>query len=387
MEPLSAAFAMVQSPAATTREEGEHRLEMVGTDVLLGAVTGEPLVALQAALYLKVKRPMIAGELCRLLCGEGAPPLDPKVSSVLGELLASLLYQHWPQNHPQVLQLFLTLPTRPVHLSLFKCISKEKTTHFYDVCEQTTAFLAPSLGTHPDSDLLLSHTAKYVSHLPETVYLYGISTAMQQSPLTSPYQSMLIKRISLFPSDLLPVYDRLIDQLLPQTVQNPLFSLRIYTKILSSPIFSPSGLILTQSDVVFPCPFAHKVTEETLFQLINFAIEKCASLNAEKLGNSEELLEIEQFENKKYDIRPCAAEFLTVLYENSEISIQNRIFSAVISILTSEITPESALSAIFQVFFPQKEAILYSFGPIFKGTVQSQSILAQITVDLTGNWP
>lgn len=348
MEVLCRAFDQVQSSSKEVRLEGESQLSRVPLSLFLDVLRTNSSYALQSALYLKVRKPPIATDLAALLLTPQGQFLETKVRNVLDELLASLLFQQWPQNAGSIGEIMRSRPVLSTHAAVIKMLSRQKTQEFYALCEESTMALIPALGTSLEGDLLFSHTGKYAKSLPTAVYLSLLSAISQGYSLSDRFKSLLIKRIALYPSDMLGVYPAMIDFFRERYLVDRIYAFRVFTAILASAIFAPSGLILDQASDVYPSPFFLKITGNALFELIEFAI-KCATLTEDQIHDAEEMLQTEEFEHKKYDLRPCAAHFLTVLYENCDDAVQHSIQTAAIEVLLSPITESAALESICKV--------------------------------------
>jgi hypothetical protein len=301
---------------------------------------------------------------------------------VLEELFAELSYQQWPGNYEEMKSILVALPVKSMHLTLFRALKKDKSTKFYQICEEISQVLSPFLHSSTETDILYSDSAKYVSKLQQSTYnsiISAISTSI--SPLNH-WISLLLKRIRLYPQDLIGFYDQIVDLMLLKLRQEPLFALRGLTAILNSSLFTPAGLLLMDEHVTLPCPLQEKLNSQQILEIVQFVLTNYIAF-AENAGETAaEMIENEEFESKKYDLRPCAAAFLASLYENSAPQLQISLKAASISLLFTPITQSSPLSLLLQVLSTQKEAILYSLSAAFHSTPEAEPLLSQLCTDL-----
>lgn len=347
MEGLQQAFQLTQSPDSSLRSQGEAYLSHCPVSLILQSIWDLPASALQAALFLKVKKPTIAAELGKILFSEGN--LEGKVRDVLEELFAELSYQQWPGNYEEMKSILVALPVKSIHLTLFRALKKDKSSKFYQICELISQVLFPFLHSSPETDILYANSSKYVSKLPQSAYSLVISSISASISPENHWKSLLLKRIRLYPQDLIGLYGQIVDLLLLKLRQEPLFALRGLANILNSSLFTPAGLLLMDEHETLPCPLQEKLSNQQILEIVQFVLTNYIAF-AENAGETAaEMIENEEFESKKYDLRPCAAAFLASLYENSAPELQIALKSAAISLLLTPISQSSPLSLLLQV--------------------------------------
>ena len=81
--------------------------------------------------------------------------------------------------------------------------------------------------------------------------------------------------------------------------------------------------------------------------MVHFVLNNCVAIAG--IGHAKEILENEEFETAKYDLRPCAAAFLSSLYENSAPQLQNALKCFSQTILLTPMTSASPSSLLLQV--------------------------------------
>lgn len=377
MEGLQQAFQLVQSADSCLRAQGEAYLAQCPPALVFQSIWQLPASALQAALLLKVLKPSMAAELRTVLL-EGR--VQGKVRTVLEELFAGLCYQQWPGNYEDMEGLLVTLPVQSLHLALFQALKKDKSTRFYQLCECISGKLAPFLHSSVETDTLYCHSAKYTAQLPSTTYTLALS-AISSSTASTHWKSLLLKRIRLYPHDLIGHYEEIVDLLLAKVPQEPLFALRGLTAVLNSALFSPAGLLLLDEQTTLPCPLQAKLSSERVLELVNFVLSNYIALSGKETESAAEMVGNEEMESKKYDLRPCAAAFLSALYANSAPQLQLALKTACLSLLLTPVGPASP-ALVLQVLFRQKEAILYSLSTAFHQTAEAESLLSQLCGDL-----
>lgn len=374
MEGLQQAFQLVQSPDSALRVQGEAYLAHCTSALVFQSIWQLPASALQAALFLKVQKPNIAAEL-RTVLFEGR--VQGKVRAVLEELFAELCYQQWPGNYTDMEEILVSVPVQSLHLALFQALKKDKSTRFYQICEAISQKTAPFLHSSVETDTLYSNSAKYTSKLPLDTYTFVLSAISASAEASNHWKSLLLKRIRLYPQDLIGLYEQLVDLLLVKLSQEPIFALRGLTAILNSPLFSPAGLLLLDEPTTLPCPIQAKLSSERILEIVTFVLTNYIALSGKETETAAEMVGNEEFESKKYDLRPCAAAFLSALYANSAPQLQLALKTACLGLLLTPIVPTSPPALLLQ-----KEAVLYSLSTAFHSTPEAESLLSQLCSDL-----
>ena len=343
MEALHHAFQLTLSPDSHLRAQGQNYLQTCDFRLILQSIWDNPATSLQAALYLKVTQLPIAAELQQILFND-AVQTEEKVKNVLSDLFATLCMKQWPQNYEEITRIFVDFKINSTHLAVFRRLKTDKSSKFYIFCEFLTSILHPSLHFSDFTDILFSLSSKFTKNLPISAYSLILTDLSSTSSQFPHWESLLLRRIRLFPTDLMPFYPQIIAILLSKLQINTVFSLRGFTYILNNAIFSENSVIFTENGEIFPCPFFTNLPNEKILEIVDFVMGNCLIL-------TENWEESEEFENKKYDLRPCSADFLLSLYKNSNLQLQNVLKLVFLRVLLTPIDQNSPLNLLFQVIF------------------------------------